>query len=51
MSKKYFGIDGVRGLINSFLMIVEIVLWLGKVVGCYFVCWFGCYLVVIGKDI
>jgi len=50
MTKRYFGTDGVRGLINSFPMTAETALRLGLAAGRYFTKRKGRHLVVIGKD-
>ncbi len=48
--RKYFGTDGVRGLINSGKMTPEVILRLAMATGFYFKSNVGRHLVVIGKD-
>ena len=48
--KKYFGTDGMRGLVNSGNMTPEVALRLGVASGHYFKSKVGRHLVVIGKD-
>jgi len=48
--RKYFGTDGIRGLVNSDNMTPEIALKLGIASGHYFKSLVGRHLVIIGKD-
>ena len=48
--RKYFGTDGIRGLVNSGNMTPEIALRLGVASGHYFKSLVGRHLVIIGKD-
>ncbi|MGB1360570.1 MAG: phosphoglucosamine mutase [Alphaproteobacteria bacterium] len=48
--KKYFGTDGIRGLVNSGNMTPELSLRLGIAAGHYFKSLVGRQLVIIGKD-
>lgn len=48
--RKYFGMDGVCGMVGEFLIIFEFVLKLGWVVGCVLLK-IGIKKVIIGKDI
>ena len=50
MSRKYFGTDGMRGLVNSGNMTPDIILRLALAAGHYFKSTVGRHLVVIGKD-
>ena len=50
MSRKYFGTDGMRGLINSGNMTPDLILRLALSAGHYFKSTVGRHLVVIGKD-
>ena len=50
MSRKYFGTDGMRGLINSGNMTPDLILRLALAAGHYFKSTVGRHLVVIGKD-
>jgi phosphoglucosamine mutase len=48
--KKFFGTDGIRGCANTFPMIPEVALLLGKAAGAYFRRGSHRHVVVVGKD-
>lgn len=50
MTRKYFGTDGIRGLVNSFPMTPEIALKVGMAIGAKFIDGKHRHRVVIGKD-